>query len=67
MVFSNNFCRELGGKPVEIDSAEEERALVTEINRRGYTEENVNFCTLLIINDEKLEDVKENNTNSITS
>ena len=40
---ANNSCRELGGKLVEIDSEEEERALVTEINRRGYTEANINF------------------------
>ena len=36
-------CDEKGGKLVEIDSEVENIALVEEINRRGYSENNMNF------------------------
>ena len=36
-------CEGEGGKLVEIDSEEENTALVDEINRRGFTDRNMNF------------------------
>ena len=36
-------CEGEGGKLVEIDSEEENTALVVEINRRGYAVKNINF------------------------
>ena len=36
-------CKAKGGKMVEIDSEEENTALVGEINRRGYTQMRMNF------------------------
>ena len=36
-------CARIGGKLVEIDSEEENTALVVEINRRGYTKKKMNF------------------------
>ena len=36
-------CEREGGKVVEIDSEEENTALAEEINRRGYTDKNMNF------------------------
>ena len=36
-------CKKEGGKLVEIDSEEENAALVDEINRRGYTDKKMHF------------------------
>jgi len=36
-------CKSMRGKLVEIDSEEENTALVDEINRKGYTRRNMNF------------------------
>ena len=36
-------CKSQGGKLVEIDSEEENTALVEEIKRKGYTERKINF------------------------
>ena len=33
---AKNYCKREGGKLVEIDSEEENTALVDEINRKGY-------------------------------
>ena len=38
-----NHCKSKGGNLVEIDSEEENTALVEEIKRKGYTERKVNF------------------------
>ena len=40
---AEHYCKKEGGKLVEIDSAEENDALVEEINRKGYTEEKMDF------------------------
>ena len=40
---ADEYCVEEGGKLVEIDSEEENTALVEEINRRGYTDRNMHF------------------------
>ena len=40
---SDNECKRKGGKLVEIDSEEENAALVEEIKRRGFTEKRMNF------------------------
>ena len=40
---ANDHCKEKGGKLVEIDSEDENTALVEEINRKGYKSRNMNF------------------------
>ena len=40
---ANEHCKREGGKLVEIDSEEENTALVEEIMRKGYTDRNMNF------------------------
>ena len=40
---AKDHCEKEGGKLVEIDSAEENTALVEEINRRGYTNSKMHF------------------------
>ena len=40
---ANKHCKKQGGMLVEIDSEEENTALVEVINKRGYTNRNVNF------------------------
>ena len=40
---ANDHCKEKGGKLVEIDSEDENTALVEEINRKGYKTRNMNF------------------------
>ena len=40
---ANKYCKKEGAKLVEIDSEEENTALVEEINRRGYKDKNMNF------------------------
>ena len=40
---AKDHCEGEGGKLVEIDSEEENTALAEEINRRGYTDKNMNF------------------------
>ena len=40
---ANEHCKNEGGKLVEIDSEEENTALVEEITRRGYKDKNMNF------------------------
>ena len=40
---AKDHCEREGGKLVEIDSEEENTALAEEINRRGYTDKNMNF------------------------
>ena len=40
---AKDYCEGKGGKLVEIDSEEENTALVEEINRKGYTDRKMNF------------------------
>ena len=40
---ADEYCKEDGGKLVEIDSEKENTDLVEEINRRGYPEKNMSF------------------------
>ena len=40
---ANKHCKKEGGKLVEIDSEEENTALVEEINKRGYTDMKMSF------------------------
>ena len=40
---AQNHCQKKGGKLVEIDSEEENTALVDEINRRGYIDRKMHF------------------------
>ena len=40
---ANEHCKKEGGKLVEIDSEEENTALIKEINRRRYKDKNMNF------------------------
>ena len=40
---AKDHCEREGGRMVEIDSEEENTALAEEINRRGYTDKNMNF------------------------
>ena len=40
---AKDHCEGEGGKLMEIDSEEENTALAEEINRRGYTDKNMNF------------------------
>ena len=40
---ANEHCKRQGGKLVEIDSEEENSALVDEINKRGYADRKMHF------------------------
>ena len=40
---AKDYCEGEGGKLVEIDSEEENTALVDEINKKGYTDRSMNF------------------------